>query len=62
MLVLYAGDDTIGDPQGSATFFERVPLADKAQHRYGGYYHEIFNEVNKEVVFQDLEAWLTPRL
>ena len=62
VLVLYAGDDLIGDPQGSATFFERVALADKAQHRYDGYYHEIFNEVNKEVVFKDLEAWLTPRL
>lgn len=62
VLVLYAGDDLICDPHGSATFFERVPLADKAQRRYDGYYHEIFNEVNKEVVFQDLEAWLTPRL
>lgn len=62
VLVLYAGDDLIGDPEGSATFFERVPLADKVQHRYDGYYHEIFNEVNKEVVFKDLEAWLTPRL
>lgn len=62
VLVLYAGDDSIGDPEGSATFFQRVPLADKAQHRYDGYYHEIFNEVNKEVVFKDLEAWLTPRL
>ena len=62
VLVLYAGDDLICDPQGNATFFERVTLADKVQHRYDGYYHEIFNEVNKEVVFKDLEAWLTPRL
>ena len=62
VLVLYAGDDLIGDPEGSAAFFEHVELADKTQHRYDGYYHEIFNEVNKGTVFQDLEAWLTKRL
>jgi alpha-beta hydrolase superfamily lysophospholipase len=62
VLVLYAGDDLIGDPAGSALFFERAQLADKTQHRYDGYYHETFNEVEKETVFRDLEAWLAGRV
>lgn len=61
VLVLYAGDDLIGDPAASALFFERVRLPDKTQHRYDGYYHEIFNEVEKDTVFRDLETWLAGR-
>jgi len=57
-LVMYAGDDLIADPEGSALFFQRLSSADKTHHRYGGYYHEIFNEVGKDRVFADLEAWL----
>ena len=61
VLVLYAGADQIADPEGSALFFERVKLADKTAHRYDGYYHEIFNEVDKDTVFRDLEVWLAMR-
>jgi acylglycerol lipase len=62
VLVLYAGDDQIADPEGSALFFERASVADKTQRRYEGYYHETFNEVNKETVFRDIEAWLAGRV
>jgi alpha-beta hydrolase superfamily lysophospholipase len=62
VLVLYAGDDQIADPEGSALFFERLKATDKASHRYDGYYHEIFNETGKEAVFKDLEAWLAGRV
>jgi len=61
VLVLYAGADQIADPEGSALFFERVKLTDKAVHRYDGYYHEIFNEMDKDTVFRDLEVWLAMR-
>lgn len=62
LLVLYGSDDQIADPQASALFFERVKLADKTQRCYEGYYHETFNEVGKEVVFQDIENWLVGRM
>jgi alpha-beta hydrolase superfamily lysophospholipase len=61
VLVLYADADQIADPKGSALFFERVKLADKTVHRYDGYYHEIFNEMDKDTVFRDLEVWLATR-
>ena len=62
VLVLYAGDDQIADPQGSVLFFERLKIADKTSHCYDGYYHEIFNEVGKEAVFKDMENWLAGRV
>jgi alpha-beta hydrolase superfamily lysophospholipase len=62
VLVLYAGDDQIADPEGSALFFERARVTDKTRRCYVGYYHETFNEVNKEAVFQDIEAWLAERV
>jgi alpha-beta hydrolase superfamily lysophospholipase len=58
VLVLYAGDDHIGDPKGSELFFERLTVTDKTRHRYDDYYHEIFNEIGKEAVFKDVENWL----
>ena len=60
-LVLYAGADQIADPQGSALFFERVKLTDKTAHCYDSDYHEIFNEMDKDTVFRDLEVWLAMR-
>ena len=62
LLVMYAGDDQIADPECSRVFFERAASADKTLHGYDGYYHEIFNETNKEVVFKDLESWLAGRV
>ena len=62
LLVMYAGDDQIADPECSRVFSERAASADKTTHRYDGYYHEIFNETNKEVVFKDLESWLAGRV
>ena len=62
LLVMYAGDDQIADPECSRVFFERAASADKTLHGYDGYYHEIFNETNKEVVFKDWECWLAGRV
>jgi alpha-beta hydrolase superfamily lysophospholipase len=62
LLVMYAGDDQIADPERSRVFFERAASADKTIHGYDGYYHEIFNETNKEVVFKDWERWLAGRV
>ncbi len=62
LLVMYAGDDQIADPECSRVFFERAASADKTIHGYDGYYHEIFNETNKEVVFKDWERWLAGRV
>lgn len=61
LLLIYAAGDKIADPQAPPVFFERVKSPDKTMHAYQDYYHEIFNEVGKEAVFKDMEAWLAGR-
>ena len=58
LLLLYAADDPIADPRAAEELFARAGSADKAKRCYAGYYHEIFNEVGRAAVFEDLTAWL----
>ncbi len=61
-LILQAGGDELVAPEGSREFYDRVELEDKQFKMYNGFYHELFNEVEKEKVFRDIEEWITPRL
>jgi len=60
-LLMQGRDDRIVDPLGSQRFFARATAPDRAFCLYPGLYHEIFNELEHERVFQDLESWLTQR-
>jgi alpha-beta hydrolase superfamily lysophospholipase len=60
-LLMHGRDDQIVDPAGSQRFFARATAPDRAFCLYPGFYHEIFNEVDRERVFQDIESWLTQR-
>ena len=60
-LLLHGRDDQVVDPVGSQRFFARATAPDRAFCLYPGFYHEIFNEVEQERVFQDIESWLTQR-
>ena len=58
-LLLHGRDDQIVDPSGSERFFAIATAPGRAFCLYPGLYHEIFNEVEKEKVFQDIDSWLT---
>ena len=60
-LLLHGRDDQVVDPIGSQRFFARATVPDRAFCLYPGLYHEIFNELDQEKVFQDIESWLTQR-
>ena len=60
-LLLHGRDDQIVDPTGSQRFFAGATAPGRAFCLYPGLYHEIFNEVEHETVFQDIESWLTQR-
>jgi len=60
-LIVHGGADRLCPPQGSQEFFDKITFADKERHEYEGYYHEIFNDVGKEGVLADGEAWLERR-
>lgn len=61
-LLLHAGDDKITDQQGTVIFFERMTVKDKTLKIYPGFYHELFNDIGKEEVFEDVRTWLEKKL
>lgn len=58
-MMLHGADDQIVDPNGSQRFFDRATVPDRTLRIYLGMYHEIFNEVDRERVFKDIDGWLS---
>ena len=61
LLVLYSPDDPVADPAAIESFVQKVSAKDKTALRYDGYLHETYNDLGKEVVLADIEAWLAKR-
>jgi len=61
-LIVHGGADRLCAPEASRIFYEHIAYADKERIEYEGYYHELFNEVGKEKVLADVEAWLEKHL
>ena len=61
-LVVHGGEDRICPPAGSQVFMDNVAFADKEYIEYEGYFHEVYNDLGKEQVFADIEAWLERHL
>lgn len=57
-LLLYAGQDRLVRPEGSAVFARTAPAHVVTAHCYEAMYHEIFNDPAADQVFTDLRAWL----
>jgi alpha-beta hydrolase superfamily lysophospholipase len=58
MLLLHGGDDPLCLPEGSRLFFEGLCDAASDLRIYPGLRHEIFNEPEREAVFEDLLGWM----
>jgi alpha-beta hydrolase superfamily lysophospholipase len=62
ILVMHGTDDRLGDPEGSRLLYDRAGSKDKTLKLYQGFYHEIFNEPEREQVLSDMEGWLAAQL
>ncbi len=52
---LIAGDDKLVDPHATQKFYDLIPKENHSKFKiYPNMYHEIFNEVEKKVVWEDL--------
>ena len=60
-LLLYAGADKLVNPAGSRAFYAAAPRNMVTAHCFEGMYHEIFNELDSESVFEELQTWLDAR-
>jgi alpha-beta hydrolase superfamily lysophospholipase len=57
-LLLYAGQDRLVRPEGSAAFAHTAPSHLVTAHCYTAMYHEIFNDPAVDQVFADVRGWL----
>ncbi len=62
ILIMHGTADRLSDPRGSEILYDRVSSMDKTLKLYAGFYHEIFNEPERELVLSDLENWLNAHL
>jgi alpha-beta hydrolase superfamily lysophospholipase len=60
-LLMYAGADQLVDPRGSRAFAAAAPPEVVTSHCFEGLFHEIFNELENEPVYQMLKQWLDAR-
>lgn len=61
-LYMYAVPDKIIDPEGSKEFVKDVKEKDFKSIVFDNFYHELFNEVEKQKVFDAVDAWLKTRI
>ncbi|WP_426194195.1 lysophospholipase [Massilia sp. DWR3-1-1] len=57
-LLLVAGSDRAVDPAGALRFYEKLPPHLAQLRVYEPMFHEIFNEPDAALAFDDLRAWL----
>jgi alpha-beta hydrolase superfamily lysophospholipase len=62
LYVLYGEEDQVADVTFIESLFARAASEDKSIRRYEGLYHECLNEIGRERVYEDLAAWLAPRV
>jgi alpha-beta hydrolase superfamily lysophospholipase len=62
VLILHGTQDKATRPAGSQRFYEMAGSKDKTLKLYEGHFHDLLNDVDKEVVMADIQAWIDARL
>jgi alpha-beta hydrolase superfamily lysophospholipase len=62
ILLVQGGADRLVDPGGARILYDKAGSADKEIKVYEGFYHEIFNESERERILCDVEQWIEAHL
>jgi acylglycerol lipase len=62
VLILHGTGDKAAKASGSQRFFDEAGSADKTLKLYEGGYHDLLNDLNKQVVIVDIQNWLNARI
>jgi alpha-beta hydrolase superfamily lysophospholipase len=62
VLILHGTDDKATKPSGSQHFYEQASSTDKTLKLYEGHFHDLLNDIDKEVVMADIKGWIAARL
>lgn len=57
LLLLHGLEDVYCSPQGTERFYQELQLEQKRLKLYEGKYHELLNEVGKEIIYEEMEKW-----
>jgi alpha-beta hydrolase superfamily lysophospholipase len=58
VLILHGTEDHATKPSGSQHFYDAASSSDKTLKLYEGHYHDLLNDVDKELVMTDIENWI----
>jgi alpha-beta hydrolase superfamily lysophospholipase len=58
VLILHGTEDKATKPSGSQHFYEQAGSSDKTLKLYEGHYHDLLNDLDKEVVMADIQSWI----
>ena len=62
VLILHGTEDKATNPSGSQFFYDHNGSTDKTLKLYQGHYHDLLNDLDKEVVMADITNWIGARL
>ena len=62
VLILHGTADQAAKPSGSQCFYDNAGSTDKTLKLYDGHFHDLLNDIDKEVVMADILAWIDERL
>ena len=62
IMIVQGSDDKLVDPSGAQLLYDLVSSKDKTIKIYNGFYHEVFNEPEHELVLNDVKIWIETHL
>ena len=62
VLILHGTADKDAKPAGSQFFYDTAGSSDKTLKLYDGHFHDLLNDVDKEVVISDIRGWIDARV
>jgi len=62
VLILHGTLDRAAKPSGSQFFYEQAGSKDKTLKLYEGFFHDLLNDQDKQLVMNDILTWLNARL
>ena len=62
VLIMHGTLDAVTKPSGSQDFYDHAGSADKTLKLYEGHFHDLLNDVDKEIVMADIQEWITARI
>ncbi|HKP67803.1 MAG TPA: lysophospholipase [Pyrinomonadaceae bacterium] len=62
VFIIHGTEDKATRYQGSQYFYDHAGSSDKTLKLYEGHYHDLLNDIDKEIVMKDILEWLNERV